>query len=226
MPIDEIFAELGKDPMLAARKMLRYLKQPSADASAAKDFMDAARVLVFLKGNDAHDYKFSSAVLEDYYHVSPEWRDVYLASNVFKLRSSQGPRQRVGRTNAGRLLKAVNAVVDFALEFASSLQRQSHSPIAKLASAERNFGRGNGGIWPRLRRSAAGAASLRAAYWAGAIRSIDRLRRLDRRDDLEADHAAVRFFHRGVDRGQVGQVAHLLVHRAGCGPIFRRGDVW
>ena len=65
------------------------MKQPSADARTARDFMDAARVLVFLKGNDAHDYKFSSAVLEDYYHVSPEWRDVYLASNIFKLRSSK-----------------------------------------------------------------------------------------------------------------------------------------
>ena len=33
--------------------------------------MNQARRLVFLKGNDAHDYKFSSAVLEDYAHVSP-----------------------------------------------------------------------------------------------------------------------------------------------------------
>jgi hypothetical protein len=69
--------------------MLRYLKKPSAGASGAEDIMNAARVLVFLKGNDAHDYKFSSAVLEDFYHVSPDWRDMYLASNVFKLRSSQ-----------------------------------------------------------------------------------------------------------------------------------------
>ena len=87
--IDQIFVDLNKDPMLAAREVLSYLKQPSADAGTARDFMDAARVLVFLKGNDAHDYKFSSAVLEDYYHVSPEWRDVYLASNIFKLRSSR-----------------------------------------------------------------------------------------------------------------------------------------
>jgi hypothetical protein len=87
--IDDIFADLGKNPMTAARSMLRYLKKPSAGASGAEDIMNAARVLVFLKGNDAHDYKFSSAVLEDFYHVSPDWRDVYLASNVFKLRSSQ-----------------------------------------------------------------------------------------------------------------------------------------
>jgi hypothetical protein len=88
-PIEQIFADLGKNPMLAARKVLGYLKQSSGDSSAANDLMNLARVLVFLKGNDAHDYKFSSAVLEDYYHVSPNWRDLYLASNVFKLRSSQ-----------------------------------------------------------------------------------------------------------------------------------------
>ena len=100
-PIDEIFADVSNDPMPAARKMLGYLKQPPADSAAAQDFIDAARVLVFLKGNDAHDYKFSSAVLEDYYHVSPAWRDVYLASNVFKLRSSQDrDNELVERTRA------------------------------------------------------------------------------------------------------------------------------
>jgi hypothetical protein len=34
---------------VAARKVLAYLKQPSANAEAAKDFMDVARVVVFLK---------------------------------------------------------------------------------------------------------------------------------------------------------------------------------
>jgi len=74
---------------LAARHVLSNLKQPSAQSWTAQDFMHAARLLVFLKGDDAHDYKFSSAVLEDYYQVSPEWRELYLASNVFKLRNSQ-----------------------------------------------------------------------------------------------------------------------------------------
>ena len=46
------------------------------------------RRLIFLKGNNAHDYKFSSAVLEDFYHVSPEWRDKYLAASVFNLTGS------------------------------------------------------------------------------------------------------------------------------------------
>ena len=87
--------------MSAARKLLGYLKQSTGDSAAAEEFMDAARVLVFLKGDDAHDYKFSSAVLEDYYHVSPEWRDVYLASNVFKLRgSADRDNKLVERTRA------------------------------------------------------------------------------------------------------------------------------
>jgi hypothetical protein len=99
--VEQIFADLGKNPMVAARKVLGYLKQSPADSSAANDLMNLARVLVFLKGNDAHDYKFSSAVLEDYYHVSPDWRDVYLASNVFKLRSSQDrDNALVARTRA------------------------------------------------------------------------------------------------------------------------------
>jgi hypothetical protein len=99
--IDQILAELGKDPMDAARNLLGYLKHPPADSVPAQDFMDAARVLVFLKGDNAHDYKFSSAVLEDYYNVSPEWRDTYLATNIFKLRSSSDRDNKlVERTRA------------------------------------------------------------------------------------------------------------------------------
>jgi len=51
---------------------------------------DAARRLVFRKGTDSHDYKFSSAVLEDCAHVSPAWRDRFLAASVFWLKGSGG----------------------------------------------------------------------------------------------------------------------------------------
>lgn len=91
---EQIFADLSRDPMLAANKVAAYLKQAKGEEKSAEQLMDAARVLVFLKGNDAHDYKFSSAVLEDYYHITPEWRDTYLATNVFKL---QGAGQRDNR---------------------------------------------------------------------------------------------------------------------------------
>ena len=85
---EQIFVELRREPMSAARKLLALLKQSGADATSAKELMDAARVLVFLKGDDAHDYKFSSAILEDYHHISPDWRDVCLAANSFMLPGS------------------------------------------------------------------------------------------------------------------------------------------
>jgi len=89
--VEDIFADLRREPMTAAQNLLAYMQRPTADATAAKELMDAARMLVFLKGNDAHDYKFSSAILEDYYHISPVWRDKYLAANVFMLPSSADP---------------------------------------------------------------------------------------------------------------------------------------
>ncbi len=89
--VDDIFATLGEDRAAAARKTMAHLQS----AGDAKDFIDAARVLVFLKGNDAHDYKFSSAVLEDYYNVSPGLRDQYLAANVFNLCSSTDDDNRL-----------------------------------------------------------------------------------------------------------------------------------
>ncbi|MBI4662453.1 MAG: hypothetical protein HY735_26855 [Verrucomicrobia bacterium] len=81
---DEIFADASQDRLTAARKALSYLKENANP----KPLIDAARRLVFLKGTDSHDYKFSSAVLEDYRHVSPAWRDRYLASSLFYLRGS------------------------------------------------------------------------------------------------------------------------------------------
>jgi hypothetical protein len=65
------------------------------------EFADTARLLIFLKGSNAHDYKFSSAVLEDYQNISPAWRGRYLASSVFNLRGSGGADNKlVQRTRA------------------------------------------------------------------------------------------------------------------------------
>jgi hypothetical protein len=82
--IEEIFAAISTDRMSASRKLLAYLKtNPDPKPLAA-----AARRLIFLKGRDSHDYKFSSAVLEDYEHLAPPWRDRFLAASVFNLRGS------------------------------------------------------------------------------------------------------------------------------------------
>jgi hypothetical protein len=83
--IEEIFADLPGDKMKAAGKALA-LTEGSKDA--VDGLMTAARRLIFAKGTDSHDYKFSSAALEDYYHASPEWRARFLASSVFWLRGT------------------------------------------------------------------------------------------------------------------------------------------
>ena len=46
--------------------------------------------LIFSRGTDSHDYKFSSAVLEDYGHTTGAWRDRFLAASIFWLKGSGG----------------------------------------------------------------------------------------------------------------------------------------
>jgi hypothetical protein len=79
--VAEIFKDVGSDRLTAARKSLDYVK----DNPVPRAWIDTARLLVFFKGNDAHDYKFSSAVFEDFANLSPEWRNRYLASSLFLL---------------------------------------------------------------------------------------------------------------------------------------------
>ena len=95
--VEEIFADLSRDRLLAARKTLGWLQK----TGEAKPFIDAAQRLIYLKGRDSHDYKFSSAVLEDYRHLSPALRDRYLAASVFWLKGSGAPdNSLVARTRA------------------------------------------------------------------------------------------------------------------------------
>ncbi len=83
--IDDVFVEAGKDRLTAARKALTLLvEQPSR----AEEMMATARRLIFAKGRDSHDYKYSSAVLEDYYTVSPKYRPNFLAAAMFQLRNA------------------------------------------------------------------------------------------------------------------------------------------
>ncbi|QDU28440.1 hypothetical protein ETAA8_35400 [Anatilimnocola aggregata] len=93
--LDEIFADVSGNRDAAARATLAYAKtEENAD-----EFIRRARLLVFLKGRDSHDYKFSSAVLEDYRHLSPEWRDRFLATSVYNLRGSKAnDNELVART--------------------------------------------------------------------------------------------------------------------------------
>jgi hypothetical protein len=79
-----IFQDVSGNRTSAAARVLGYLQA----GRSPEDLIAAARRMIFLKGRDSHDYKFSSAVLEDYYHVSPEWRNQYLATAVFNLKGS------------------------------------------------------------------------------------------------------------------------------------------
>ncbi len=83
--VEEIMADVHKDKAAAARKVLALLGRKGG---APEGLMTAARRLIFLKGSDSHDYKFSSAALEDYYHATPAFRDRYLASSVFWLKGT------------------------------------------------------------------------------------------------------------------------------------------
>jgi hypothetical protein len=85
--LDEVFADVSKDKMSASRKLLGYLKE----GGDARSLVEEARRLIFMKGVDAHDWKFSSAVLEDYAQLSPAWRDRFLAASVHHLKGSQSP---------------------------------------------------------------------------------------------------------------------------------------
>lgn len=95
--VEEILADVSKNRMDAARKVLAYLKA----GSDVKPLADGARRLIFLKGRDAHDYKFSGAVLEDIRHLASPWRERFLAASVFNLRGSQdSDNELVKRTRA------------------------------------------------------------------------------------------------------------------------------
>lgn len=83
--LEEIFAAVSNDRAAAAGKILAWV---DGHEERVQPLMATARRLVFNKGTNAHDYKFSSAALEDFYHATPAWRNRYLAASVFFLRGS------------------------------------------------------------------------------------------------------------------------------------------
>jgi hypothetical protein len=83
--VAEVLADVSRNRMQAARETLALLER---DPRQAEPLMSAARRLIFAKGTDSHDYKFSSAVLEDYYALAPSLRPRYLAASMFNLKGS------------------------------------------------------------------------------------------------------------------------------------------
>src|SRR5262245_50644253 len=83
--VADIFADVGKAPMAAARKTMALVE---AHPGRLRPLMATARRLIFAKGRDSHDYKFSSAALEDYFSVSAPLQSRYAAASVFWLKGS------------------------------------------------------------------------------------------------------------------------------------------
>jgi hypothetical protein len=83
--IEDIFHDVSKNRTEAARKTLALVQQQPELVPA---LMAAARRLIFSKGSDSHDYKFSSAVLEDFYHLTPPYRARFAAASMFNLRGA------------------------------------------------------------------------------------------------------------------------------------------
>jgi hypothetical protein len=95
--IEEIFANVTRDRQLAARKALAWL----SGGGEAKPLLAAAQRLIYLKGDNSHDYKFSSALLEDYFNLSPKMRNRFLAAGTYLLKGSTAPdNDLVARTRA------------------------------------------------------------------------------------------------------------------------------
>jgi hypothetical protein len=102
--VQEIFADVGRDRLAAARKTLSLLSGDGGNQSTsarARNLIAAGRRLIFTKGRDSHDYKFSSAALEDFYHTTPAWRNRFLATSMFNLpASSASDSPLLARTRA------------------------------------------------------------------------------------------------------------------------------
>ena len=99
--IEEIFAEVSRDRPVAARKVLGFLE----GGGDVRPLGDAIRRLIFLKGTDSHDYKYSSAVLDDAPALAASCRARMLAAGAFYFKGSASPdtslAQRVRSALAG-----------------------------------------------------------------------------------------------------------------------------
>src|SRR5688572_18848479 len=95
--VEEVFAEFSKNKEAASRKILRYLQ----DQKEPREIAQTARRLIFLKVTNSHDYKYSSAVLEDYHAMTPKWRNRFLAATSYYFKGSADPdNQLVTRIRA------------------------------------------------------------------------------------------------------------------------------
>jgi hypothetical protein len=73
--LEGIFEDLGAQRRVAAQRIFGYLQAGRPE----RLLVERIRQLIAVKGNGAHDFKFTSAALESFQHVSQSWRGRYLA---------------------------------------------------------------------------------------------------------------------------------------------------
>src|SRR5205085_1082862 len=132
---------ISRDKLTAARKTLGWLALAHSERRA---FFDTAQRLIYLKGTDSHDYKFSTAVLEDGGTLSPWLRDRFLAASVFWLKSSTAPDSphllatapaNPSRMNYSRVLPLITACLALAI---SSIRAQSTAGTGSVSGRVQN----------------------------------------------------------------------------------------
>lgn len=85
---EEIFANLGKDRVEAARKVIGYLDQ----GGSPEEVFAGMRRLIFHKGRDSHQYKYGAAAWEECLLASdPRWRAPLAASTLLYVPGSDQP---------------------------------------------------------------------------------------------------------------------------------------
>ncbi|NLX95706.1 MAG: hypothetical protein GXY83_05980 [Rhodopirellula sp.] len=77
----------------AAGRILGYLEANRSQ----KPLLSRIRQLLAYKAGGVHDYKFTSAALEDFQHVSKPWRNRYLACGAMHFRGSDGSDNSIVR---------------------------------------------------------------------------------------------------------------------------------
>lgn len=82
--LSTVFDGLANDRAKAAAETLAFA-QSGGNPFA---FFDAARHLIFMKGTDAHDFKFAASAFEDIQHASPAVRAKLLAASVYYLKGT------------------------------------------------------------------------------------------------------------------------------------------
>lgn len=83
----DVFSLLGDNREEGSRAILKYVQ----DGGDLSQMLQVAREMVLLKGTDSHDYKYSSAIFEDFRYCSPAWQAKVLAASSHLLTSSKQP---------------------------------------------------------------------------------------------------------------------------------------